>query len=98
MDPELLKIAATNLGMGGALALILFVIVKELMARDKALIERLVQVIELNSDAMSDIRVALEEIKGFMERLDARLGEVEKTVARIEGRLGSGGQDPPRTF
>lgn len=99
MDPEIWKIAIANLGIGGALAAILLLLVKQIMARDETLISQLVRAVELNSQAMTDVHVALSEIKRFMEKLDERLGRVEEKVARIEGRLeGKGGKESPRTY
>lgn len=99
MDTELWKVAIVNLGMGGALAAILLMVVRQLLQRDETLIGQLVRVVELNSKALSDVRHALEEIKRFMEKLDERLGRVEEKVARIEGRLETKGEsEAPRTF
>lgn len=98
MDTELWKIAIVNLGMGGALAAILWVVVRQLLARDETLIGHLVRVVELNSQAMSDVRSALEEIKRFMEKLDERLARVEEKIARMEGRWESQDEGAPRTF
>jgi len=99
MDTELWKIAIVNLGMGGALAAILLMVVRQLLERDKTLIGQLVHVVEINSRALTDVRHALEEIKRFMEKVDERLGRVEEKVARIEGRLETKGElKAPRTF
>ena len=99
MDTELWKIAIVNLGMGGALAAILFMVVRQLLQRDETLIGQLVQVVELNSKALTDVRHALEEIRRFMEKVDERLARVEEKVARIEGRLETKGEaQPASTF
>lgn len=99
MDTELWKIAIVNLGMGGALAAVLLMVVRQLLQRDEMLIGQLVHVVEVNSKALSDVRHALEEIRRFMEKVDQRLARVEEKVARIEGRLETKGEaQPDSTF
>lgn len=53
----------------------------------ESVVERLLAALSGNTMAMHDLKLALNEVKRFMEQVDTRLAAVEQKVARIEGRF-----------
>ena len=96
MDIELLK-AMTNLGLAAVVAVILMIwkrqddkrfgaILEGFLQRQEELVEKLVQVIEANNRALTDVNAALGEIRAFMDRVDQRLARLEEKIDASRAR------------
>lgn len=90
MEVELIK-AAANLGLAAVIAVILMLwkrqddkrfeaILEGFLARQEELVKRVVQVIEANNRALTDVNAALGEIRAFMDRVDQRLARLEEKI------------------
>ena len=90
MEVELIKVAA-NLGLAAVIAVILMLwkrqddkrfeaILEGFLARQEELVKRVVQVIEANNRALTDVNAALGEIRAFMDRVDQRLARLEEKI------------------
>jgi len=90
MELELIKVAA-NLGLAAVIAVILMLwkrqddkrfeaILEGFLARQEELVKRVVQVIEANNRALTDVNAALGEIRAFMDRVDQRLARLEEKI------------------
>ena len=90
MEVELIKVAA-NLGLAAVIAVILMLwkrqddkrfeaILEGFLARQEEVVKRVVQVIEANNRALTDVNAALGEIRAFMDRVDQRLARLEEKI------------------
>lgn len=83
--------AAANLGLAAVVAIILMLwkrqddrrfqeILGGFLQRQETMIASLLQVVEANNRALSDVNLALREVRDFMDRVDRRLCGLEEAI------------------
>jgi len=78
-----------ELGIGGVLAFILFAVLQaqgkrfdQVLTRQDKLIDQLLEVIQKNTDALTGVKIAIDEFRRFVDKLEARVSELEKRVQK----------------
>lgn len=88
---DLLKLAA-DWSLAAVMAGVLVYVIRQSEARyaklQEDLIGRIVGVIEKNTQALADIKPALQEITRFMDAVERRLAAIETRLERMAGRDG----------